>query len=443
MKIIFIKLLLFWMSLCLTSALSVAQVQPSFFGMHVNKLRSMPVDAPIGSMRLWDTQTNWFQLCPSSDFSQCEWRHLDDWLSAAKSNGVSEVAYTFGKTPDWASSDPQGDCWKARPGACYPPRDLNPDGSGTNQAFRSFVTALVEHNQRLDSATHAKIRYWGICNEPTVKYFWRGTTAQLVRMAKDAWEIIKKADPQALILTPEPAANARQKATDAAVEFLDEYLAKGGDKYADVVAFHVYANAVGDHPVPEDIVRIVQRIKGELARHSGVAGKPLWITECSWGQSGDTNWKRDDDASAFLVRYLVLAAAQGIQRTYWYGWDVPTGTLSIEGQPLPAARAYKEVHDWILGKSVTNCQAKSHVWSCDLSGSAYRGRIVWNDEYQRTSSYDTSEFAEYRSFKGERGTTDKKARMMEIGNGPTLLESGRSDSTRRTGTGDPKQPESR
>ena len=185
------------MSILLTSKCSISQVQPSFFGMHINKMLSMPVDVPVGSIRLWDTATNWFQVCPSSDYSQCNWRHLDDWLAAAKSNGVSEVLYTFGKTPDWASSDPRGNCGGARPGACYPPRDLTADGGGTNQAFRQFVETLVEHNQRLDPRTHARIKFWGICNEPTAKFFWRGSTAQLVRMAKDASEIIKKADPEA------------------------------------------------------------------------------------------------------------------------------------------------------------------------------------------------------------------------------------------------------
>jgi len=77
--------------ICLVSAakIGVAQVQPDFFGMHVNKLWSMPIEVPIGSMRLWDTATNWFQLCPSRDYSQCDWRRLDDWLAAAKKNAVS------------------------------------------------------------------------------------------------------------------------------------------------------------------------------------------------------------------------------------------------------------------------------------------------------------------------------------------------------------------
>jgi polysaccharide biosynthesis protein PslG len=410
------------MSVLLTSILGIAQVQPSFFGMHVNKLSSMPVEVPIGSLRLWDTATNWFQLCPTSDYSRCEWRHLDDWLAAAKSNGVSEVVYTFGKTPDWASSNPGGDCWRARPGVCYPPRDLTSDGGGTDEAFRHFVAAIVEHNQSLDSRTYARIKFWGICNEPTAKFFWRGSTAQLVRMAKDASEIIKKADPQALLLTPEPAANAKRNATDSAIDWFNDFLNRGGGQYADVIAFHVYANAVGDHPVPEDVVRIVQRVKAELARHPAAADKPLWITECSWGKSDETNWTSADDASAFLIRFLVVAASQGIERIYWYGWDVPTGTLSANGHPLPAASAYKEVRRWILGRSVTNCQSRSHVWSCDVGAPGYRARIVWDEEYRQSVPYDADGFVTYQSATGDKGTIDRKMHMLQVGNSPVLLE---------------------
>jgi hypothetical protein len=207
---------------------------------------------------------------------------------------------------------------------------------------------------------------------------------------------------------------------------LNDYLAKGGGKYADVIAFHIYANRVGEHPVPEDVVRIVEQIKALLARHPEVAGKPLWITEGSWGQSEDTHWNsdkdKDDQASAFLMRFFVLAASESIERTYWYGWDVPTGTLWANGHELPAASAFKEVHNWLVGRSVSRCAAKSHVWSCDLAATGYRGRIVWDDEYQRTSSYDASGFALYRSASGEQRTIDPKVPMLTVGNSPVLLE---------------------
>ena len=425
------KVMLALMSILLTCKGSISEVRPSFFGMHINKISSMPVDVPVGSIRLWDTATNWFQLCSSSDYSRCDWRHLDDWLAAAQRNGVSKVLYTFGKTPDWASSDPRGSCGGARPGVCYPPRDLTADGGGTDNAFQKFVEALVDHNQRLDPHTYAKIKFWGIWNEPTAKFSWRGSTAQLVRMAKDAREIIRRADPEALILTPEPAANFRNDATNSAIEWWNDYLARGGGKYADVIAFHVYANADRGHPAPEVVLGIIARIKTQLTHYPEVSGKPLWITEGSWGRSDETNWSEDDDASAFLVRFYLLIASEGIERLYWYGWDVPTGTLWANGHSLPAALAFREVHNWLVGRSVTHCISQSHLWSCDIGAPGYRGRIVWDDEYRKKASYDASGFGTYRLATGEGGSIDPKLHLLQVGNSPVLLEEHRSAVTAR------------
>jgi hypothetical protein len=415
-----LKILLGLTSLLLIVGAGIAQVQPTFFGMHVNKQTSMPVTVPVASIRLWDTTTNWFQLCPTKDVAQCDWHRLDEWLAAAKRNGVSEVVYTFGKTPDWISSDPNGDCWKARPGVCYPPRDVAADGGGTDSAFQRFVEAIVEHNQRLNPTTYAKIKFWGIWNEPTAKFFWAGTSAQLVRMAKDAQPIIKKADPTALMLTPEPAANSRKDEFKRGGDWLDDYLAQGGGKYADVIAFHVYANNNGDHPAPEDVVKVIKYIKAQLARHPEVARKALWITEASWGRSDETNWDHEGDDSAFLLRYYVLIASEDIERLYWYGWDVPTGTLSANGKPLPVTNALSEVHSWLVGRKVTNCSSKSHVWSCDLGAPGYQGRIVWDEEYGKTTSLNAGHFSEYRSGTGEHGHI--KGDLLPIGNSPVLLE---------------------
>jgi hypothetical protein len=347
---------------------------------------------------------------------------LDEWLATAKSSGISDVLYTFGKTPDWISSQPHGDCWGARPGICYPPRDLTADGGGTDRAFQQFVSAIVEHNRLLDPGSYARIKFWGIWNEPTANFFWRGTTDQLVRMTKDAQQIIRKADPEALILTPEPAANSKNNAFKSAADWLDEYLAKGGGKYADVIAFHIYANSNGDHPAPEDVVKIIDIVKGRLIRHPEVVGKPLWITEGSWGRSDQTNWGHDGADSAFLIRYYVLIASEGIKRLYWYGWDVPTGTLWADGAPLSVANALREVRNWLIGRTISNCGSKSHVWSCDLTAPGYQGRIVWHDEYQKTTPYDANHFAAYRLATGERRAIDQKLHIVPVGNSPTLFE---------------------
>ncbi|PYX62620.1 MAG: hypothetical protein DMG74_20160 [Acidobacteria bacterium] len=417
------NLIVLALTLSFAAAPVFSQVTDTFFGMHINKLKSFPVTVPIASIRLWDTQNNWNLACPSSDLSSCDWDRVDRWLEAAKRNRVSEVVYTFGKVPQWASSDPNGRCWKLPEGSCYPPKDLKPDGSGSDSAFKAFVQALVNHNQHLDPGKYAKIKFWGIWNEPNARHFWQGTNEQLVRMARDARNIVKAADPEALMLTPEPACTSKHDPHGAG-DFLDGYLGKGGGEYADVIAFHVYSNNAGDHPKVEDAVAMVDHVKSKLARHPEVGGKPLWVTEGSWGKTEETNWDSDDHPMGFVIKYHVLMASEGIQRVYWYSWDTPTGTLYEPGRgPLPTAAAYALAHKWLVGRTVTNCASKSHLWSCNVeSPDGYHAKIVWNDEHGKTATYDAGSFAGFKDIAGNKTALDPKEHLVTVGNKPVLLE---------------------
>src|SRR5437868_8712203 len=173
----------------------------------------------LGGVRLWNTQTSWPDISPTS--SRYDWSTLDSWLRAANAHGA-DVMYTFGRIPKWASSKPGDNTCRYGAGQCDPPNDLNRDGSGTNQHFRNFVTAI---------ATHAagRIKYWEIANEPQNSFYWTGTIAQVVRMAKDARSIILSIDPNAVLLSPGTGLRLN------AVDWTAAYLAAGGGQYADVI----------------------------------------------------------------------------------------------------------------------------------------------------------------------------------------------------------------
>jgi len=410
--------------LCSALCIAQVQVQSTFFGMCVNRISSFPATVPIGSLRLWGTGTGWGHLCPTGP--NCNWEHLDKWLAAAKANGITDVMYTFGKVPAWIAAYPP-----SRPQTaecqCFPPKDVTPDGGGSDEAWKGFVKALVEHNQRLDS-NHAKIRYWGMWNEPSAKNFWQGTDSQLVRMAKDAYSIIKAADPAALVLSPELGNNSREPT--AAADYFDHYLAAGGGQYADVMAFHMSSLTVnpGGHPVVEDVVQQVTSMKKMMARHAEVASKPLWMTEGQWGRTDLANWKDPNQEASFVVRFYTLIASLGVQRIYWYVYD-PVGLemgygglVGPDGTETAAAAGYKAVHKWLLGRTVSNCSLQGHVWSCDLTGPGYKGEVVWYDEYEKTTSYNAAGFASYQDIFGGVNPLDQKTHTITLGNTPVLLE---------------------
>ena len=118
---------------------------------------------------------------------------LDHWLTAAQQTG-DDPLFTLGMTPQWASSRPNDKTCLPQPrGECDPPDDLNADGSGTDQHWKDFITAIVTH-------VNGRIHHWEVWNEPQAANAWTGTHAQLVRMAQDARTIIQSVDPKAKML---------------------------------------------------------------------------------------------------------------------------------------------------------------------------------------------------------------------------------------------------
>src|SRR5262249_16307224 len=150
---------------------------------------------PFGSLRLWDTGTGWAQIETADGVYH--WDLFDQWLEDTEKFKVKEVMYTFGKTPQWASSKPNDKTCAVSwgPGERDAPEDLNPDGTGPDQIWQDFVAALARRSA-------GRIKYWELWNEPHNTYYWNGTIPQLVRMAKDARNVILSIDPQAVMLTP-------------------------------------------------------------------------------------------------------------------------------------------------------------------------------------------------------------------------------------------------
>src|SRR5437868_11779365 len=126
-----------------------------------------PSDA-FGDLRLWDSSTAWGQINTSAGVY--DWSTLDAWLTAASQHG-KDVLYTFGVVPTWASSNRNDTTCFYLAGACDPPNDLNPDGTGTDQHWKSFVTAIATHSY---NRTAGHIKFWELWNEPDEPWYWTG-----------------------------------------------------------------------------------------------------------------------------------------------------------------------------------------------------------------------------------------------------------------------------
>jgi hypothetical protein len=284
------------------------------------------------------------------------------------------VIYTFGQIPNWASSSPSLVCGSNANvplGSCAPPEDLNYDGTGTNKHWKDFVTAVVTH-------ANGQIKYWEIWNEPTVSGYWQGNNSQMLRMAQDAYAIIKSINPSALVTTPTPSTGITGVAN-----WMGPYLALGGGQYADIMSFHGYSwkSTPGIWPVPEDIVPLVENLKAVLVTY-GQDKKPLWCTEGSWGDTSGNGFSDPDLHAAFVARHYLLQESEGVLRYYWFAWDnagdglwdYTTGAINESGT------AYQQVENWIVGATPSGqCAAVGTLWTCSYTRSGgLQAQAMWD-----------------------------------------------------------------
>ncbi len=311
-------------------------VSPEFYGMTMTggEVGAEPWPTiPFAGFRMWDSDVPWSQLNPGPGVY--DWRLLDIWMNHAKEYGA-DMDYCFGRVPAWASSQPKDFYCANEPGSCDPPYDLNPDGTGTDQAWRDFVTAIVTHSA-------GRIHYWELWDEfPNPKrWHWptngkgTGTIQQLQRMAQDAHAIIKRIDPTAVIVSQSGA--LRFGGDDTRWQL---WAQAGIGQYVDRIAFHSYVQPSGNYPpIPETLAGLLVGAPNyPFAEFNGFYGflnnynltQPVWDTEGSW--AADIAGLIDPDEQAgFTARFYALNLSTTVQygsQTYgpvqrfdWYEYD--------------------------------------------------------------------------------------------------------------------------
>jgi len=412
---------------------AAAQVPADYFGMHANSGIALqppqwwsnpwPV-VPIGSMRLWDAGVAWAEINTADGVYN--WTLLDEWLGDAQKFHVGDVMYTLAETPQWASSNPNDPTcgppgWGS--GECDPPKDLNADGTGPDQIWKNWVAAIAAHSA-------GRIKYWEIWNEPHNAYYWNGTVAQLVRMAKDARSVILSFDPQAVMLTP-PIYGPWQAL----------YFAAGGAQYADVITYHgyIYKAVCGVYPKASDELKLIGNVRSVMATY-GQSGKPLWDTEVSWGYTSATCFYDPDLQSAFLAQLLLLHQSAAIQRVFWYMYNNQiSGTLwtqnsdphhrNYPGTLHKPGIAYEQVYKWMVGATMNGqCAVSGTTWTCNFNRSGgYIAEAIWDTSQTchkgvcGTIKYGVgSEYTNYLSLNGSK--TSITGGQVPIGAKPIWVE---------------------
>jgi putative Ig domain-containing protein/cellulase (glycosyl hydrolase family 5) len=367
-------------------------VQSNFFNMSVN-LKTSPwpttMGANLGGVRLLTASMEWADINTADGVY--DWSIFDIWMAKAQANG-QDVMFTIYQTPSWASSNTSAVCVKVG-GGCAPPRDLNADGTGTNQYFKDFVSALIKH------AGAGKIKYLEVWNEANITTEWTGTQAQLVRMAQDASAVAKAIDSKILVGTPSETGDG----SGLQMNFLAGFLAAGGGQYVDFLTFHGYLS------IAEDIAIRIDNLRG-VATTYGQGNKPVFDSEGSWGAASKMT---DPDAeAAFTARHYLIQIAKLVNRFYYFGWDMHgTGDLYdyTSGKLTLAGIAYKQIYQWTVGAVPQGpCTASGTVWSCAFTRSnGYKSLAVWDTAQSCKKSICTTslyavptQYIQYRDING-------------------------------------------
>lgn len=284
---------------------------------------------------------------------------------------------------------------------------MNADGTGPDQIWKNWVAAIAVHSA-------GRIKYWEIWNEPHNAYYWNGTVAQLVRMAKDARSVILSIDPQAVMLTP-PIHGTWQTL----------YFAAGGAQYADVITYHgyVYKAICGVYPKASDELKMISSVRSLMATY-GQSSKPLWHTEVSWGVTAATCFYDPDLQSAFRAQLLMLHQSAGIRRVFWYMYNNQlSGTLwsqnfdphhrNYPGTLHKPSVAYEQVYKWMVGATMNGqCAVSGTMWVCNFSRpGGYVAEAIWDTSQTchkgicGTINYGVgSEYTNYLSLDGSKIT---------------------------------------
>jgi hypothetical protein len=383
-------------------------VPASYFGLHIHHAGSGTAwpSVAFAGWRLWDTYAVWPWLEPTRGDRQ--WDALDRLIQLAGEHHV-EVLLPLGLSPTWASARPSEPSPYGRPGSAAEPANLEDWG---------------RHVEAVVSRYAGRVHLYEIWNEPNLREFYTGDVAHMIELCRSAYDIIRRVDPAARVVSPAAAGME-------GVPWLDRFLTAGGARCFDVVGTHLY---VWPGP-PEDMLPLIARIQDVLRAH-GVGDRPLWNTETGWyiapasAPAGNPHPGALDEtaAAATLARALVLARAAGVERFYWYAWDnEDMGLAERNGHVRAPGRALAEVQRWLVGASLDGCRrATDGTWTCGLRRDGRAQWVVWNPNGRaQLPNPPDWRIAARRDLAGAEQPVAPGTRTIEIGPTPQLLEAGR------------------
>jgi hypothetical protein len=337
--------------LVLTVTLTAQSIE---FGININNWKQLGGEPPkvsVDSYRFWDNGSQWAEI--NHRPGHFAFGVTSNWLQVLRSAGIHDVLFELGRTPRWASSDPDNkQCDYASygtPGECAPPKDLNADGTGSDMIWRSWCKAVGEY---FSNNSDILVRAWSPWNEFTrhsPTNAWSGTDPQMVRLAQDARAILLGRG--TITATGETAeqvlksvglsAPAYSRYAESSMlspssggwenlqtVFLRYLSTPGASDATEIFALHLYAWSA------EKALQLYDYFRD----HSDYASTPAWNTESSWTATG-----LHGSPSAYVKKLFTGLANAGVSRSYWYEY-MSSAPLVHDHDLTDAGVAWQQVY---------------------------------------------------------------------------------------------------
>lgn len=248
-------------------------------------------DAGIGWLRC---DFAWFDL----EYFQGAWNFsgTDRLVNEAGAKGI-RVLGILGTSPPWANG---GNNWN------YPPTDM--------AAWRNYVHTVALRYK-------GKVPAWEIWNEENIHAFWqpKPDSQAYVYLLAAASEEIRAVHPDATIVMGGVAG------LDPA--FLDKCLSLGAAAYVDAIAYHPYAETIGEEGQPpeatywpkERLCRLIVEWVHNLVAKYSTKHLQVWITEVGWTTCAEVPPGVDETTQAsYLLRTMINYAGTDVNRVIWF-----------------------------------------------------------------------------------------------------------------------------
>ena len=343
----------------LAAPASAKTIGPEFFGLHVSNIANATPSIGVGAVRLWDSGVRWDQI--EAKQGKYNWGALDAAVANAEAAGAKEILYVLGSTPRWAASKVTG-------------QELY--GPGTT-SFPKKQKYYVDYAKKVAQRYKGRITSYQIWNEANTRSFYDGGTydgwIKLAALTKKTDKAIAKIDSKAKIVAA--SSTVIPVSTFYKESFFFRYLREIKKQGAKVDAVSVHLYPTNRKQGPDARIASLNAARSVM-RSVGLGSKPLWDTEVNYGDRRTTPifTPSPKKGAAYVSRTFLDSARYGVDRTFWYGWDIDVLGISMtaQGAVLPAGQAFLTTRDWMTSGSWRGCSGSS-VTICKVG----KTRIVY------------------------------------------------------------------